>query len=148
MSETPLTQQMIDTPVHNRHEQKGLRAAASRHPLVTGGLVLAGAGLAYAVVRLVMASQSENIARDNHRETTWAGGKGATEKASSDQPNRRWFEKAKTGAVAVTGNVEQGPPQQHDSPRDDRNKPASAIASNEAGTQGGSQRPEGTTRAA
>ncbi|HYW72378.1 MAG TPA: hypothetical protein VE961_15180, partial [Pyrinomonadaceae bacterium] len=70
MSETPLTQEMIDTPVDHAVEKKGLYAAAAKHPLVTGGLVLAGAGVAYAVGRMVMAAHDEEVAREVHLETS------------------------------------------------------------------------------
>jgi hypothetical protein len=118
MSETPLTQQMIDTPVDNGTEKRGLSASVSRHALVTGGLVVAGAGLAYAVGRLVTAAHDEEIARDGQAETTGQGN--ATENTSTDQKQDLRFEKARTGAVAVTGNVEQGPPQQQNSPTEQK----------------------------
>jgi uncharacterized membrane protein len=70
MSQTPLTQEMIDTPGENGTEKRGVYATASKHPLVTGGLVLAGAGLAYAVGRLVTASHDDQIAREVHVETS------------------------------------------------------------------------------
>ncbi len=147
MSQIPLTQQMIDTPVDNGTEKRGLYATASRHPLVTGGLVLVGAGLAYAVGRLVTASRDGEIARDVHVEASGERGDNAMEKPRTDQqpgqPQDPRFEKAKTGAVAVTGNVEQGPPQQQSSPRDHWNKPASATT---AGEEAEGQ--ERTTRAA
>jgi hypothetical protein len=145
MTGKPLTQQMIDTPIDNDTEKRGLYATASKHLLVTGGLALAGAGLAYAVGRLVMASHREKIARDVNLETS---DDQAMKKTSTDQPNDRWFEKARTGAMAVTGNAEQGPPQRQSSPRDNRDKPASEIAGEKAGKQAGSRRPEATTRAA
>lgn len=69
MSETPLTQQMIDTPADNGNEKTGLYASVSKHPFVTGGLVLAGAGLAYAVGRMVT-SHDPAVARDVHVETS------------------------------------------------------------------------------
>ena len=46
-----------------------LYASVSKHPFVTGGLVLAGASLAYAVGRLVTASNDAKIAREVHLET-------------------------------------------------------------------------------
>jgi len=70
MSETPLTQQMIDAPSHHGDEKQGLYASVSKHPFVTGGLVLAGAALAYAVGRLVMASDDSEVAREVHLETS------------------------------------------------------------------------------
>jgi len=69
MSETPLTQQIIDTPADKGDEKQGLYASVSKHPFVTGGLVLAGASLAYAVGRLVTASNDAEIAREVHLET-------------------------------------------------------------------------------
>ena len=119
MTATPLTQQMIDTPAEDPNERQSLYASVSKHPFVTGGLILAGAGLAYTVGRLVTASRDDAIARDVHVETSGDKGDHTRKKTSTDQqPEQPWdrrFEKAKTGAVAVTGNVEQGPLQQQSS---------------------------------
>lgn len=72
MSETHLTQELIDgTACEEQLEKKGLYAAVAKHPFITGGLVLAGAGLAYAVGKTVMAT-NESVARDVHVETSIA----------------------------------------------------------------------------
>lgn len=46
----------------------GLRGKASQHPYVTAGLVLVGAGLAYAVVRSATRSGDKEVAREVHIE--------------------------------------------------------------------------------
>jgi len=70
MNETPLTQEDIDGGnVSSHSENGGLFAKAARHPLVTGGAILAGAGLAYAVVKTIQ-STSNPIAREVHVETS------------------------------------------------------------------------------
>jgi len=51
--------------------ESGLYASMSRHPVVTGGLVLVGAGLAYAVARK-LTSEDQNVARDVHVEVSIA----------------------------------------------------------------------------
>lgn len=66
MKDEPLTQQVIDQgPVESASKRRtGLLARAAQHPFVTSGFVLAGAGLAYAAVK--MAAQSEEVAADGH----------------------------------------------------------------------------------
>jgi uncharacterized membrane protein len=71
MSATPLTQEAIDGNANNQGEDDGLFAKAVRHPLVTGGAILAGAGLAYAAVKTIQ-SAAETIAREMHIETSIA----------------------------------------------------------------------------
>ena len=72
MSETPLTQEIIDgTASDTAAEKSGLLAKAAKHPILTGGAVLAGAGLAYAAAK-VLTGTDENIARDVHVETSIA----------------------------------------------------------------------------
>ena len=53
MAEAQLTQEIIDgTACEEQLDKKrGLYAAVANHPFIAGGLVLAGAGLAYAVSR-------------------------------------------------------------------------------------------------
>ena len=72
MNETALTQAVIDGVDTDRaDESSGLVAKASKHPLVTGGLILVGAGLAYAAVRIIRgADEATDVARDVHIETS------------------------------------------------------------------------------
>jgi uncharacterized membrane protein len=73
MDETPLTQEAIDGGTTDMGDEKsgGLYAKAAKHPLVTGGVILAGAGLAYAAVKTIQ-SAADNIAREVHVETSIA----------------------------------------------------------------------------
>lgn len=70
MEETPLTQKVIDSGPANG-ERTGLRAQAAKHPVVTGGVVLLGAGLAYAAARAIT-KESSDVAQDVHLETSIA----------------------------------------------------------------------------
>lgn len=69
MNETHLTQEEIDGA--NANKSKGLLAKVAKHPLVTGGAIIAGAGLAYAAVKTIQ-SAADNIAREVHVETSIA----------------------------------------------------------------------------
>lgn len=70
MNETPLTDDVIDgTNVENFGEKDGLFVKAAKHPLVTGGAILAGAGLAYAVVKTIQTA-ADTIAREVHIQTS------------------------------------------------------------------------------
>ncbi|HEV7681427.1 MAG TPA: SRPBCC family protein [Pyrinomonadaceae bacterium] len=72
MNETPLTQQVIDGENgENLDGNDGLFGKAAKHPFVTGGVILAGAGLAYAVVKTIQ-SAADTIAREIHIETAIA----------------------------------------------------------------------------
>jgi uncharacterized membrane protein len=72
MNETPLTQEVIDgRNVESLGDGDGLFAKAARHPFVTGGAFLVGAGLAYAAVKTVQGA-TDSIARANHIETSIA----------------------------------------------------------------------------
>jgi uncharacterized membrane protein len=72
MSETPLTQEVIDGHSEESSTDKdGLLSKAARHPFVAGGALLAGAGLAYAAVKTIQ-SAADNIAREVHLETSIA----------------------------------------------------------------------------
>src|ERR1041385_7925947 len=66
MSETHLTQELIDGTAGEEKKQ-GLYNAVVNHPFIAGGLVLAGAGLAYAIAR--KAVNDGDVARDVHVET-------------------------------------------------------------------------------
>jgi len=68
MNETPLTQDVIDG---GAGDEDGLFAKAAKHPFVTGGAILAGAGLAYAAVKTIQ-SAADSIAREVHIETSIA----------------------------------------------------------------------------
>lgn len=70
MNETPLTQQVIDGGESLR-DKNGLFAKAAKHPFVTGGVILAGAGLAYAAVRTIQTT-ADAVARGVHLETSVA----------------------------------------------------------------------------
>jgi uncharacterized membrane protein len=72
MNKTPLTQEVIDgANVENLSENDGLFAKAARHPFMTGGAILAGAGLAYAAVKTIQTA-ADTIAREVHIETSIA----------------------------------------------------------------------------
>jgi uncharacterized membrane protein len=68
MNETALTQDVIDGH-DTSSERDGLFSKAIKHPLVTGGALLAGAGLAYAAVKTIQ-SAADSIAREVHIETS------------------------------------------------------------------------------
>ena len=68
MKEKVLTQDLIDGAV-DEGKSAGLYAKVAKHPFITGGLVLAGAGLAYAAGRMMMSSADDDVARDVHIET-------------------------------------------------------------------------------
>src|SRR2546423_8819624 len=72
MNETALTQDVIDGhDPESSSEQDGLFSKAVKHPLMTGGAILAGAGLAYAAVKTIQ-SAADSIAREVHFETSIA----------------------------------------------------------------------------
>lgn len=71
MSETRLTQDVIDGNGDGLDEKPGLLANAAKHPLLTGAAILAGAGLAYAAVKTIQ-SAADSIARGVHIETSIA----------------------------------------------------------------------------
>jgi uncharacterized membrane protein len=69
MNESPLTQDLIDGPANSGGEKSGLYAQAARHPILAGGVVLLGAGLAYAAARALNKVEGD-VARDVHVETS------------------------------------------------------------------------------
>ena len=69
MNETPLTQNVINGGEADNND--GLFAKAAKHPFVTGGAIIAGAGLAYAAVKTIQ-SAADSIAREVHFETSVA----------------------------------------------------------------------------
>lgn len=71
MKESPLTQDVIDGSANGGGEKSGLYAQAAKHPILTGGIVLVGAGLAYAAARVLTKAESD-VARDVHIETSIA----------------------------------------------------------------------------
>jgi len=72
MTEKPLTQEAIDgAAAESGNENAGLLAKAAKHPFVTGGAILAGAGLAYAAVKTIQ-SAADSVAREIHVETSIA----------------------------------------------------------------------------
>lgn len=71
MNESPLTQDVIDGTVESAGEKGGLYAQAAKHPILAGGIVLVGAGLAFAAARIVNKTEGD-VARDVHIETSIA----------------------------------------------------------------------------
>ena|ERR1051325_8339687 len=72
MNEIPLTQEAIDGHgSEDSSDKQGLLSKAVKHPLVTGGALLVGAGLAYAAVKTIQ-SAADSIAREVHLETSVA----------------------------------------------------------------------------
>ena len=71
MNESPLTQEVIDGSGNGNAEKSGLYAQVAKHPILAGGIVLAGAGLAYAAAR-ALNKTADDVARDVHIETSIA----------------------------------------------------------------------------
>jgi uncharacterized membrane protein len=71
MNESPLTQDVSDGSANGGGEKSGLYAQAAKHPILAGGVVLLGAGLAYAAARALSKPEGE-VARDVHIETSIA----------------------------------------------------------------------------
>jgi len=78
MNEKPLTQDAIDGNSDGSDKNGGLLAKAAKHPLLTGGAILAGAGLAYVAVKTIQ-SAADSVAREVHIETSIAIGKSPEE---------------------------------------------------------------------
>ncbi len=79
MTEKPLTQEAIDSGPEIE-AQSGLFAKAAQHPILAGGAVLIGAGLAYAAARMIQgANDNSEAAKDVHIETSIAINKPAAE---------------------------------------------------------------------
>jgi uncharacterized membrane protein len=73
MNETPLTQEIIDGQPEGAVVAKtGLIASAARHPVLAGGAVLVGAGLAYAAARMIKSADTDLVAREVHVEASIA----------------------------------------------------------------------------
>jgi uncharacterized membrane protein len=71
MNDKVLTQELIDKGADEAVDESGrLYAKAMRHPIITGGLILVGAGLAYAAVRSFR--KEADVAGDVHIETSIA----------------------------------------------------------------------------
>ena len=60
MNETPLTQEVIDGHPTESSTSDGLFSKAARHPFVTAGALLAGAGLAYAAVKTIQSAADQD----------------------------------------------------------------------------------------
>lgn len=71
MNESPITQDVSDGSANGGGEKNGLYAQAAKHPILAGGVVLLGAGLAYAAARALNNREGE-VARDVHVETSIA----------------------------------------------------------------------------
>ena len=70
MNESPLTQQAIDGAAPSDNPRDGFIAKAVSRPFLAGGMVLVGAGLAYAAVKAIKNANGEEVARDVHVETS------------------------------------------------------------------------------
>ena len=71
MNETPLTQHDIDAVVTPGEENSsGLISKAVSHPFLAGGMVLVGAGVAYAAAKAIKNATGAEVARDVHVETS------------------------------------------------------------------------------
>ncbi len=69
MNESPLTQNEIDG-ASIESTRNGLIAKAVSHPFLAGGLIVVGAGLAYAAAKAIKNASVEEVARDAHVETS------------------------------------------------------------------------------
>jgi uncharacterized membrane protein len=73
MNQTHLTQDVIDgTTTVGANGKSSLYAKAANHPILAGGAVLVGAGLAYAAARILTREENSTVARDVHIETSIA----------------------------------------------------------------------------
>ena len=71
MNERALTQHDIDAPVTpDVSTSSGLISKAVNHPFLAGGMILVGAGLAYATAKAIKNATEEEVARDVHVETS------------------------------------------------------------------------------
>src|SRR3982074_2173568 len=68
----------VNAQVSDKGNGASLIGKAAQHPFLTGGLIIAGAGLAYAVARAVQDDSGE-VAREVHIETSIAIDKPASE---------------------------------------------------------------------
>jgi uncharacterized membrane protein len=71
MKESVLTQDAIGVSTNGSGEKGGLYAQAAKHPILAGGIVLVGAGLAYAAARVLNKPEAD-VAREVHIETSIA----------------------------------------------------------------------------
>ena len=71
MIESPLTQHDIDSvDTQSESTRSGLISKAVSHPFLAGGMVLVGAGIAYATARAIKTATEDQVARDVHVETS------------------------------------------------------------------------------
>jgi uncharacterized membrane protein len=71
MNEIPLTQQAVEAVVTpGEHNTSGFISKAVSHPFLAGGMILVGAGLAYAAVKAIRSANGDEVARDVHVETS------------------------------------------------------------------------------
>lgn len=71
MNERALTQHDIDAPATpDVNTRNGLISKAVSHPFLAGGMILVGAGLAYATAKAIKNASEEEVARDVHVETS------------------------------------------------------------------------------
>ena len=66
------SQEIIGGVSENAEETNNLRTRVAKHPLLTGSVVLVGAGLAYAAARALVRSEDSIVAQDVHIETSIA----------------------------------------------------------------------------
>lgn len=70
MNKSALTQNMIDGSEERTEAKSGLLAKAAKHPILAGGAVLVGAGLAYATAKALTKSDDTSVASEIHIEET------------------------------------------------------------------------------
>jgi uncharacterized membrane protein len=66
------SQEIIGGVSENAEETNSLRTRVAKHPLLTGSVVLVGAGLAYAAARALVRSEDSIVAQEVHIETSIA----------------------------------------------------------------------------
>ena len=72
IEESPVEESPLEeSPLEQIETASGIYAKAKKHPFVAGGLLLVGAGAAYAIAKTLINGQSE-VARDVHIETSIA----------------------------------------------------------------------------
>ena len=69
MTNSAMTQETIDHGEENGDQSQGLFAKARQHPILAGGALLAGAGLAYVAVKAVQ-SAADTVPREVHVEVS------------------------------------------------------------------------------
>ena len=70
--QTRMSEGISPDVTNGRGSGSGFYSVVSKHPLVTGGLLLVGAGLAYAIAKKINSDANGEVARDAHLETSIA----------------------------------------------------------------------------